>query len=126
MGLPPSGPAEWIAVFRSWWRASDPGAEFAETARESVVVRLPVEIVGGRDPRLLSAGQAIDAALVVPALRAILDANPSIQDWDMPITTRFDVPSGLWQIGLKANDGFSVIVHIDPLTGGAIRVVETP
>lgn len=85
-----------------------------ETNRDSVVVRLPVEIVGGRDPRLLSAGQAIDAALIVPALRAILDANPSIRDWDMPITTRFDVPSGLWQIGLKTNDGFSVIVHIEP------------
>jgi len=87
---------------------------------------LPVEIVGGRDPRLLSAGQAIDAALVVPALRTILDANPSIQDWDMPITTRFDLPSGLWQIGLKTNDWFSVIVHVEPLTGVPVRVIETP
>ena len=126
MGLPPSGPAEWIAEFRFWWRASDPGAESAETPRESVVARLPVEIVGGRDPRLLSAGQAIDAALVVPALRDLLDANPSIQDWDMPITTRFDVPSGLWQIGLKTNDGVSLIVHVDPLTGTVIRVVKEP
>lgn len=97
LGLPPSGPATWIGQFKYWWRASDPGAEFMETTREPVVVRLPVEIVRGRDPRLLSAGQAIDAAMVVPQLRALLHANPSIQDWDMPITTRFDVPSGLWR-----------------------------
>lgn len=125
LGLPPSGTAEWIGEFRSWWRASDPGAEFGEMTRESVVVRLPVEIVRGRDPRLLSAGQAIDAAMVAPQLRALLDANPSIQDW-MPITTRFDVHSNLWQIGLRTEDGFGVVVHIEPLTGAVLEVTSTP
>jgi hypothetical protein len=126
LGLPPSGPAVWIGEFRTWWRASDPGADFGDSNREPVVVRLAVEVVDGRDPRLLSVGQAIDVAVTVPAFRALLDANPSIRDWDMPIITRFDVPSGLWQIGLKTNDGFGVTVHIEPLTGEVIRVVRSP
>jgi hypothetical protein len=124
LGLPPSGPAEWIGTFSSWWRASDPGAEFAETTREPVVVRLPVEIQSHRDPRALSAGQAIDVALLVPAFRALLEANPSIQDWDMPITTRFDVPSGAWQIGLRTDKGRSVVVLVEGDTARVVDVVE--
>ncbi|MBA2718796.1 MAG: hypothetical protein H0U52_06080 [Chloroflexi bacterium] len=126
LGLPPNGPAEWIGTFQTWWRQADPGAEFAENPRDPLLVRLPAGIVGGRDPGMLSAGQAIDVAVTVPALRALLEANPSIQDWDMPITTRFDHPRALWQIGLKTNDGFSVLVQIEPLTAAVVRVVQDP
>jgi hypothetical protein len=124
LGLPPSGPAEWIGTFSSWWRDSDPGAEFAETTRDLVVVRLPVEIRSARDPRALSAGQAIDVAVLVPAFRALLEANPSIQDWDMPITTRFDVRTGAWQIGLKTKEGRSVLVFVEGDTARVVDVVE--
>jgi hypothetical protein len=124
LGLPPTGPADWIGTFSSWWRASDPGAEFAETTRDPVVVRLPVEIQSNRDPRALSAGQAIDVALLVPAFRALLEANPSIQDWDMPITTRFDIRTGAWQIGLKTNEGRSVVVVVEGDTARVVDVVE--
>jgi hypothetical protein len=124
LGLPPSGPAEWIGTFSSWWRASDPGAEFAETTRDPVVVRLPVEIQSNRDPRALSAGQAIDVAVLVPAFRALLEANPSIQDWDMPITTRFDIPTGAWQIGLKTDEDRSVVVFVEGETARVVDVVE--
>ncbi|HEX5825610.1 MAG TPA: hypothetical protein VFY18_14220 [Candidatus Limnocylindrales bacterium] len=125
LGLPPSGPAEWIGTFWLWGRDSEPGAAKMEFTRDPIVVRLPVEIQSNREPRALSAGQAIDVALVVPAFRALLEANPSIQDWDMPITTRFDASTGLWEIGLRTNKGRSVVVHIDE-AGRVVDVVERP
>jgi hypothetical protein len=121
LGLPPTGPAEWIGTFQLWGRDSEPGAAKMEFSRDPIVVRLPVEIRSARDPRALSAGQAIDVALLVPALRALLEANPSIQDWDMPITTRFEATTGRWEIGLKTNKGRSVVVFVE---GDAARVVD--
>ncbi len=124
LGLPPSGPAEWTGTFQLWGRDSEPGAARSEFTKDPIVVRLPVEIRSARDPRALSAGQAMDVALLVPAFRALLEANPSIQDWDMPITTRFDVPTGAWQIGLKTNKGKSVVVVVEGDTARVIDVVE--
>lgn len=125
LGMPPSGPAEWIGEFRTWWRASDPGAAFPET-REPIAVRLPVEIVGGRDPRLLSAGQAIDVAVTVPSFRALLERFPSIRDWRMSRIVWFDPARDVWVVELKVADGFAVEVHVAPLSGAVVRVVETP
>jgi hypothetical protein len=124
LGLPPSGPAEWTGTFQLWGRDSEPGAARLEFTRDPIVVRLPVEIRSARDPRALSAGQAIDVALLVPAFRALLEATPSIQDWDMPITSRFDVPTGAWQIGLKTNKGRSVVVFVEGDTARVVDVVE--
>ena len=120
LGLPPAGPAEWIGSFSFWWRNGDPGRQNAENPREPIVVRLPVEIRSDRHPRALSAGQAIDAAVTIRPLRELLEANPSIQDWDMPITTRFDLEIGNWLIGLKVDDGRAVSVEIDGLTGAHV------
>jgi hypothetical protein len=107
---------------RSWWR----GGEDPELVHDPIEVRLPVAIVDGRDPGLLSAAQAIDVALVDPDFRRLLEANPSIQDWDMPVAVRFDMASSLWEVGLRTKDGNGVVVHIDSATAGVVRVEETP
>jgi hypothetical protein len=117
-GPPPSGPAVLVGIFRSWWRGpADLGA-----TNDAVVVRLPVQIVDGRDPRFLSAGQAIDVALTVPAFRRLLEAHPSIQDWDMPVIVRFNNAVRAWQVGFKTYDGGSILVDIDPLTAEVVRI----
>ena len=44
----------------------------------------------------------------------------------MPVVARFDRTLGVWQVGLKTNNGFGVVVHIDPLTANVLRVIEAP
>jgi hypothetical protein len=117
-GPPPSGPARLIATFRSWWR----GPADLDATNDEIVVRLPVQIVDGRDPRLMSAGQAIDVALTVPAFRRLLETHPSIQDWDMPVIVRFNEAVGAWQVGFRTYDRESVLVDIDPLTAEIVRI----
>jgi hypothetical protein len=117
----PSGPAEVHAWFRHWWRDSEP-----EGARADIELRLPIEIVGGRDPRFLSPGQAIDAALRVPALRQLLGRNPSIRDWDMPVVLEVDDSTQLWRVGLRAIDGTAVTVIVEPLHASVVDVIGVP
>ena len=120
-GPAPSGPAEVHAWFRHWWRDSE-----LEGARADIELRLPIEIVGGRDPRFLSPGQAIDVALRVPALRELLGRNPSIQDWDMPVVLEVDDSTQLWRVGLRAIDGTAVTVIVEPLQASVVDVIGVP
>jgi hypothetical protein len=119
-GPAPSGPAELHASFRNWWRDSE-----VEGARGDIEIRLAIEIVGGRDPRFLSPGQAIDVALRVPAFRRLLDRYPTIQDWIMPVVVEVD-DAGLWNVGLKGSDGSSVTVIVDPIQASVVDVLEVP
>jgi hypothetical protein len=116
-GLPPSGPAELTATFDYWWRDGEP-----EGSGPAVAATLPVLINKGRGPAELSPGQIIDRALVVPQFRAVLEAHPSLQDWDMPIRVQFDPGTGLWQVELRTEDGTSALVRIDPF--GEVGGVE--
>jgi len=116
-GPPPSGPAVLIGTFRSWWR----GPADLDLTNDAIIVRLPVQIVDGRDPRFLSAGQAVDVALTVPAFRRLLEAHPSIQDWEMPVIVQFKKAVPAWQVGFKTHDGGSILVDIDPLTAKVVR-----
>jgi hypothetical protein len=94
--------------------------------RADIEVRLPIEIVGGRDPRFLSPGQAIDVARRVPEFRQLLNRNPSIQDWDMPVVLEVDQETQLWTVGLKVNDGSAVTVVIDPIQASVVDITEVP
>ena len=119
-GPAPSGPAEIHAWFRHWWRDSED-----EGARADIEIRLPIEIVGGRDPGFLSPGQAIDVALRVPAFRQLLKRYPTIQDWIMPVVLEVD-DTGRWNVGLKGSDGSSVTVIVDPIQASVLDVLEVP
>ena len=120
-GLAPSGPAEIHAWFRQWRREGED-----EGARADIEIRLPIEIVGGRDPRFLSPGQAVDVALTVPAFREILDRNPSFQTWDMPVVLEVDEVLHLWKVGVRMIDGSAVTVLVDPLQASVVDVIDVP
>ena len=42
----------------------------------------------------------------------------------MPITTRFDVQTGAWEIGLRTDKGRSVVVLVEGDTARVVDVVE--
>jgi len=121
MGPIPPGAAVLVGSFGTWWR----GAAFADS-RQPIEVRLPVDVESDRDPRLLSAGQAIDVALTVPAFQALLERYPQIQDWNTPNLVRFDYGRDVWLVDLLVNDGLRATVQVDPLTGAVVRVDEVP
>jgi hypothetical protein len=117
-GLPPSGPAELTATFDYWWREGEP-----EGSGPDVAATLPVLIDKGRGPAELSPGQVIDRALAVPQFRAVLEAHPSLQDWDMPIRVEFDPGTGVWQVELRNLDGTSALVVMDAFGGvGSVQI----
>jgi hypothetical protein len=116
-GLPPSGPAELTATFDYWWRDGEP-----EGSGPDVAARLPVVIDRGRGPAELSPGQVIDVALSVPQLRALLEAHPSLQEWDMPIRVEFDRKTAAWTVELRILGGAAAVVTIG--TFGEVWSVE--
>jgi hypothetical protein len=116
-GLPPSGPAELVATFDYWWRDGQP-----EGRGPVVAARLPVLIAGGREPGALAPGQVLDVALSVPQFRAVLEAHPSLQEWDMPIRVEFDPDNASWQVELRIEGGATALVEIDAF--GDVRKVD--
>jgi hypothetical protein len=116
-GLPPSGPAELVATFDYWWREGQP-----EGSGPPVTARLPVLVEGGRDPEAGSPGQVIDVALSVPEFLALLEAHPSLQEWDMPIRVEFDPNTDAWEVELRILGGGAATVTIG--TFGDVRDVE--
>jgi hypothetical protein len=117
-GLPPSGPAEVTATFDYWWRDGEP-----EGSGPDVAARLPVVINRGRGPAELSPGQVIDVALSVPQFRALLEAHPSLQEWDMPIRVEFDSKAEAWEVELRILGGAAATVTIGPF--GEVRNVDS-
>jgi hypothetical protein len=116
-GLPPSGPAELVATFDYWWRDGQP-----EDSGPVVAARLPVVIDRGRGDADLSPGQVIDVALSVPQFRALLEAHPSLQEWDMPIRVDFDPTAEAWEVELRILGGATATATIGRF--GDVRSVE--
>jgi hypothetical protein len=116
-GLPPAGPAELVASFDFWWRGGD-----SEQRGPLVAARLPVLIEAGRNAAALSPGQVVDVALSVPRFRTLLEAHPSLQEWDMPIRLQFDSKVQAWEVELRILGGASALVTIG--TFGEVRSVE--
>ena len=117
-GLPPPGPAELTATFHYWWRDGEP-----EGRGPDVAARLPVVIDRGRGPAELSPGQVIDVALSVPQFRALLEAHPSLQEWDMPIRVEYDPNAEAWEVELRILGGAAATVTIG--TFGEVRNVDS-
>jgi hypothetical protein len=125
-GLPPAGPVLLTGSFDGWRR----GKEDPDTVRhEPLFVHLAVELVDGRDPMLLSPGQAIDVAL----------GNDMVQDllrrWDgiarfSPTSLAFEPGTEEWHVGLtwagNTSEARSVLVAIDARAARVLGVRENP
>jgi hypothetical protein len=95
-GVIPSGAVELTASFDLWWRGKDPGED--RPGNDSIAVLLPIEIIDGRDPSFISAGQAVDVALGVEMLQEQLRARPEVR-WFAPTGIDFDEAAGTWTVG---------------------------
>jgi hypothetical protein len=94
-GLPPAGPVVLTATFDSWYRGKpDPDAPFGDP----VVARLAVDLTDGRDPALISPGQAIDVALGSPLMQERLLERPKIPLF-APTSLFLHVESEQWYVG---------------------------
>jgi hypothetical protein len=111
MGPTPSGPATLVATFDFWSRRAN-----LDPTEPPIEVRLPVNVVGDRDPRTLSAGQAMDVALSDWGFRAFLEAHPEIQLWQRRIVA-LDPRTNRWLVVLGTDAGASATVSIDAETG---------
>ena len=93
-GLAPAGPVRITGTFGLWWR----GDEDMDTVQhDSLVTHLAVLLRDGRDPALISPGQAVDVALQAPVLQDYLRRYPKVPDF-APLDLTFDVAAGRWTI----------------------------
>jgi hypothetical protein len=110
-GIPPSGPILLSGSFRTWNRGKEDGNE---VSHDPIVVRLAVELTGGRDAELISPGQAIDVALGSELLATAIRGNPRIPDF-APTILRLDQAAGRWIVGMTIDE------HRARLSEGQIR-----
>lgn len=125
-GLVPSGPIELRATFGFWRRGSE---DVDTTHHDDIVVTLPVELTDGRDPRLLSPGQAVDAALASPELQDALRRNPTIPAFS-PTSLAFDLPTNTWHVGIsvdrRGGDQPQTTFIVDGFDGRILEVRRSP
>lgn len=112
-GAIPAGPAVLAATFANWWRPAHAGEW-----QPSVVVQLPVDVRSDRDPRALSPGQAVDAALAEPGFRAFLEANPRVAQWNRT-EVELQVRRDEWIVGVRA-DRADAFVGINGMSGAVV------
>jgi hypothetical protein len=121
----PAGPAMIVASFGSWVRGEeDPDDE----QRPSIEVVVPIQITGGRNPRLLAPGQVIDVALGSPELRELIRARPRV---DMYASTMLslDEGTGRWTLRLTYDEArvtYGLTVVVDGIGGTILLVESTP
>ncbi len=78
-GVPPSGPILLTGSFGSWYRE---GEDFDAVDHEWLIVSLAVALKDGRDPALISPGQAVDVALGSPQIQELpsgMVQDPGVQ-----------------------------------------------
>lgn len=124
-GTPPSGPVLLTGSFNTWYR----GAEDLDAVNhDSLVVKLVVKLKDGRDPGLLSAGQALDVALGNGQLRSQITAYPSVPDF-VPTSVVLDEDRGQWVIGAgfeRAAGAEPITIRVDARTARIVQVLEKP
>lgn len=121
-GLPPEGPILINGSFGTWWR----GDEEMDTVRhEFLLVSLVVLLEDGRDPALISPGQAIDIALQSPALQDLVLRYPAVPDF-APLEITFDTTTSRWTIhavfGSRTTSPKSFTVVVDAQTATIVEV----
>lgn len=114
----PGGPATIVATLFYWTVPATPlptaGPSFHPGLRPliPVAVSIPISVVGSAS-HVLSAGQAVDAALKNSAFADFVAAHPPAT-WAIGILMLDD--SG-WNVELHVQSGALAIVQLDPLTG---------
>jgi hypothetical protein len=124
LGIAPAGPVLLTATFDDWYRADeDPDV----VQHDPLVTSLAVTMTGGRDPRLISAGQAIDVALQSPAVQALLIANPRVQQF-APTSVSYDDAEEQWLLSLSFFDRVAgqhdVVVSVDAREATMVAVTD--
>jgi hypothetical protein len=123
--LPPAGPVELIASFGLWSRGNE---DIEEVDHPTVEVRLPLEVIGGRDTRLIAPGQAFDIALTAPELRSVLWTYRRIDELRSTLLS-LDEGAKTWTVGVTYVDNdvhHALTVTVDGIAASVIRVVAEP
>ena len=119
---PPAGPVELVASFGGWSRGDE---EIGIDENPTVEVRLPIEIVDGRDMQVISPGQAVDVALASDELRAIIRAHPQIDQLSSTYLS-LDEVTKRWTLLVSYPEGFDqiegLLVTVDGVAGTIISI----
>jgi hypothetical protein len=125
-GPAPAGPVLILAGIHDWYRG-DVHFPFVDTP--GIYVELPVELVGGRAPEMISGAQAIDVALGSEIVRDVVIRNPMFGQLD-PVALALDAAAGEWRLTLSDSehrDGIRrLTVIIDALDARVLEVQQAP
>jgi hypothetical protein len=115
----PGGPATIVATLFYWQVPATPLPTLGPNAKPAmrvpilVSVSIPISVVGSA-PHVLSAGQAVDAALKITEFAAFVAANPP-DSWERGILMLNDYYG--WDIELQLKSGGFAAARLDPMTG---------
>ncbi|HET9851809.1 MAG TPA: hypothetical protein VFP56_04805 [Candidatus Limnocylindrales bacterium] len=124
-GRPPAGPVLLTGSFGTWWRGDE---DMDSVQHESLVANLVVDLMDGRDPALISAGQAVDVALSDTQLQAQLLEWPDVPNF-VPTTIVLDETREEWIFGAgfeRASNVRPITIRIDAREARIVAVANEP
>jgi len=125
-GLAPAGPVLVLVTLHDWYRGKLTSA-FIDTP--SIGVTLPVELVDGRPPGLISAGQAVDVALGSRDVQDAVVRNLRLSLFS-PAELAYDAAATQWLVSLtdagNPSGSRRITVVIDALKAEIVEVRESP
>lgn len=121
-GLPPAGPILITGTFGTWWRGDE---DIDSVRHDFLLTRLVVLLEDGRDPALISPGQAVDVAIQSPVLQGYLSRYPAIPDF-APLDLTFDPASSRWTVhavfGSRSTSPKPLTIVVDARSASIVEI----